>query len=328
MTGRMKHVMLKGTKIALGCTLAIVMAEVLQLRYAVSAGTVALLTLLTTKKGTVQLIVYRLLSFGLTSVLGLFFFRLIPNALLAFVISLGIVSCVLAALKWESALSVNALILIHFLSELDLTMAFVLNEFLLVLIGVLIAFVLNLIHRYSVYEDDLHRAMNQIDEKMRELLSQIVTYIEHPGSHSSSWGELVELQKQIQKEMTHAMEYDENVFSQKSQVYLDYFEMREFQCEILHLLHYEIRKIRSMPKQASVLSAFIQELIPLIHAGNDPEKEIEKLKLRLDEIKKGELPQTQEEFENRAQLYHILMDMEEFLLREKQFVKLHPEMKN
>ena len=38
-------------------------------------------------------------------------------------------------------------------------------------------------------------------------------------------------------------------------------------------------------------------------------------------MRKGKLPATREEFENRAILYHILMDLEDFLLRKKKFVQ-------
>ena len=57
MLQKLKHHFLKGFKIALGTVLGIVIAELLHLQFATSAGTVALLTLLTTKRGTVRLIV-------------------------------------------------------------------------------------------------------------------------------------------------------------------------------------------------------------------------------------------------------------------------------
>ncbi len=38
-------------------------------------------------------------------------------------------------------------------------------------------------------------------------------------------------------------------------------------------------------------------------------------------MKKEELPKSREEFENRAILYHILMDMEEFLVYKQRFVR-------
>ncbi|MBQ7890140.1 MAG: hypothetical protein IJ356_10310 [Erysipelotrichaceae bacterium] len=320
MSRKWKHIPVKGLKIALGTVLAIVIAELFHLQYAASAGTVALLTLLTTKTGTVKLIVCRLLSFVMTVCLSYLFFNWIPFPLISFFIVLILVALVLVALKWESALSVNALIAVHFLTELDFSAGFIINELMLVLVGVVVAFVLNLVHHYTAYEDELDDAIVQIDHQIQELLTDIVVYIRHPNSHSTSWGELGKLEKKIQENMKYAMEYDENVFSKESQYYLDYFEVREFQCEILHLLHYEIRKIRTMPEQAEMLAAFLEYLIPYIYEEHDPEPQLTALKVLIENMKELALPQTREEFENRAILYHIFMDIEDFLLKKKQFI--------
>ena len=317
---KIRHIFLKGIKIAIGTVLAILIAELLNLQFPTSAGTVALLTLLTTKKGTVKLIVQRLITFFATILCSVVLFRVISVPILAFTLVMMIVSVLVIAFKAEATLSINALIAIHFLTEKNFSQAFIINEFLLVLIGVMIAFLLNLIHHYAVYEDELDQAIEQVDLKFQELLKDIVDYIRHPDSHSSSWGELGKLEKTIQNKLIVAVEYDENVFGAHSRYYVDYFEMREFQCEILHMLHYEIRKIRQMPNQAHILADYIEYLIPYIYEENDPAPQIEALRNLLDGAAMKKLPSTLEEFESSAILYHILMDLEDFLLKKKHFV--------
>lgn len=54
---------------------------------------------------------------------------------------------------------------------------------------------------------------------------------------------------------------------------------------------------------------------------NDPKKQIEELENTLEHLRNEPLPETHEEFENRAELYHVLMDLEEFLLYKKRFVE-------
>ncbi|MBR5290950.1 MAG: hypothetical protein IKU28_08185 [Erysipelotrichaceae bacterium] len=320
MLQRLKHHFLKGFKIALGTVLGIVIAELLHLQFATSAGTVALLTLLTTKRGTVRLIVQRLVSFVLTVVLCFVVFKYITIPVFALLIVVLIVAFLLVVFKCEAALSVNALIAIHFFTEQNFTPTFILNEFLLVLIGIVIAFVLNLFHRYTAYENELDAAINKVDKKIQSLMKDIVSYICHPDSHSASWGQLVKLEQSIQQYIKDALEYDENVFGTYSQYYVDYFEMRSFQCETLHLLHYKIRKIRTMPEEAKELADFIEYLIPHLRETNDPSAQLLVLRDLLEAQKKHALPQSHEEFENRAILYHVLLDLEDFLLRKKQFV--------
>ncbi len=320
MLQKLKHHFLKGFKIALGTVLGIVIAEMLQLQFATSAGTVALLTLLTTKRGTVRLIIQRLISFVLTVVLCFVVFNCISIPAVSLFLVVLIVAFLLVVFKCEAALSVNALIAIHFFTEQNFTVSFVLNEFLLVLIGIVIAFVLNLFHRYAAYESELDAAIRKVDKKIQSLMKDIVSYIRHPDSHSASWGQLVQLEKSIQQYIKDALEYDENVFGTYSQYYVDYFEMRSFQCEILHLLHYKIRKIRTMPIEAKELADFIEYLIPHMHEVNDPSSQLLVLYDLLEAQKTHALPQSHDEFENRAILYHVLSDLEDFLLRKKQFV--------
>lgn len=54
---------------------------------------------------------------------------------------------------------------------------------------------------------------------------------------------------------------------------------------------------------------------------NVPSAQMEKLEGIFRDMKKEELPKSREEFENRAILYHILMDMEEFLVYKQRFVR-------
>ena len=57
-----------------------------------------------------------------------------------------------------------------------------------------------------------------------------------------------------------------------------------------------------------------------MHETNDPAAQLMVLRDLLEVQKKHTLPQTHDEFEARAILYHIFLDLEDFLLRKKQFI--------
>ena len=65
-----RKVLLLAVKIAVGSSAAIYIAQILGLEYEASAGTIALLTLVTTKWETVRLSVYRLITFVFSVVLA------------------------------------------------------------------------------------------------------------------------------------------------------------------------------------------------------------------------------------------------------------------
>ena len=54
---------------------------------------------------------------------------------------------------------------------------------------------------------------------------------------------------------------------------------------------------------------------------NDPKKQIAELEELVEQIQSQQLPQTRAEFEGRALLYHVLMELEDFLLYKKRFVE-------
>ena len=60
---RFKRICSKSLKIAVGSGLAIVLANLLGLKYDIFAGTITLLTILTTKWETIRLSLYRMVTF-------------------------------------------------------------------------------------------------------------------------------------------------------------------------------------------------------------------------------------------------------------------------
>ena len=75
-----------------------------------------------------------------------------------------------------------------------------------------------------------------------------------------------------------------------------------------------------MPKQALVIADYMMYMADYIVEMNIPDQQIKKLEEISEKMKTEELPKTREEFEGRALLYHILMDLEEFLVYKKRFV--------
>lgn len=103
--------------------------------------------------------------------------------------------------------------------------------------------------------------------------------------------------------------------------YISYFQMRLDQCQVLHNLHYEMKKIRSMPKEAAVVSGYIRYLVPYVVEFNQPQAQTKELKRICEKLKKQGFLETGEAFESYAMLYHILMDLEEFLVYKMRFIR-------
>lgn len=96
--------------------------------------------------------------------------------------------------------------------------------------------------------------------------------------------------------------------------------MRYGQCRILRGLNDELAGIRNMPKQAAVIAEYLRYLAEYVIEINQPTQQIARLGEIFAAMKNEELPKTREEFENRAMLYHILMDIQDFLTYKANFV--------
>ena len=69
------------------------------------------------------------------------------------------------------------------------------------------------------------------------------------------------------------------------------------------------------------MADYIYYLKNYVTEMNRPEKQLARLHALAEDMKSQELPHSREEFENRAVLYHILIDLEEFLQYKQHFVE-------
>ena len=224
------------------------------------------------------------------------------------------------SLGWRATISVNSVVGAHLLVSRDFSFRSVCNEMILVLIGITAALLLNLFHDYQSTKKDLVRNMRYTENQLQMVMGGLAAYLSDREMEYNVWDKICNLEKCLQGFIKDAYEYQSNTFYSHPGYYIDYFEMRQNQCHVLHNLHYEMKKIRSIPKQAKITADYMLYLTDFVIEKNTPVKQIEKLDEIFLQMKKEELPVTREEFESRAILYHILMDLEEFLIFKQRFV--------
>lgn len=315
-----KSLLLAG-KIAVGSSLAIYTAGLLRLEFASSAGIVTLLTLATTKKGTLRLSVTRLVTFALVAVLTYVTFIPIHSEWIAYGLFIFLVVLVCEMMDWRAAVSTNAVIGTHFLTTLDFSPGFLLNEFLLVATGIVFASLLNLFHDIRGQKEVFSQNIGEVEERLRTLLEEVANYLAREPAGRNAWKDAAALEERLRELMMDAGEYEGNTFGEDASYYARYFEMRLTQCRILHNLHYEMRKIKEVPAQAEVIVSYIRYMSRYVTERNEPDQQLHYLDQLFLRMKEEPLPASREEFENRAVLYHILMDLEEFLSVKKKFIR-------
>lgn len=316
-----RKILLLSLKIGIGGSAAIYIAQFLQLDHAISAGTVTLLTLMASKWETIKLAVCRLVTFVTTLAMAWILFSFVDSIWLVYGILLTMVVFMAEFLGWRTTISVNAVIAAHLVTDHNFSGEAIKNEFLLVMIGIIIAVFLNLFHANLTHKKQIISNMRYTENKLQMIMKELAAYLAREEMSRNVWEDICELDGQIQKFIKDAEEYQDNTFQSHPEYYINYFEMRHEQCRILDDLHYEMKKIRSMPKQAKVIAEYILYLTEFVIEIHDPVHQMERLKEIFRDMKSEELPGTAEEFESRAMLYHILMNIEDFLACKARFVQ-------
>lgn len=316
-----KKLLLKSLKIAAGSGLAITLAGLLGLSYATSAGIIALLTVHDTKQGTIQLTVDRLLSFLMSACLIFVCFHLVPWDGIAYACYIFLMVAACTALGWQGTISVNAVVGTHYLMTPDYSVAFVINELMLLLIGTGMALLMN--WRMPSYLEAIREDMREIENEMEKVLLGMASYLEGEKAGANVWEDLDRLELRLQKGLNRAREQADNSLGENDLYYVEYMEMRLQQCGMLQTLHKSVRKVRTIPKQAVYISRYLKDLAHYIHEIDIPGEQLWKLQDIFDQMVMEALPRSREEFENRAILFHVLMDLEEFLMVKQRFLENH-----
>ena len=317
----LKRILKKSVKIGIGSGLAIILAHFFGLKNEIFAGTITLLTILTTRMETLKLSLYRIVTFVLSVIVCWLVFNHLGGGWMEYGVFMLIMVFYCELLGWPATISVNAVVGAHFFTEADFSFAFIANEFFLLLIGMVIAIGLSFFNNNWGSKREVVRHMEYVEGRMQGILDHLASYLRNePLTERSVWDDINHLEHKIKGFITDACEYNDNTFSDHPEYYVGYFEMRLMQIDVLHRLHAEMRRMRSMPVQAEVVAEVFDFMSESLGKMNSLDLQLGKLESVLNHMKLEELPKTRDEFENRAVLYHVLMDIEDFMLIKKSFV--------
>ncbi|MGN1314737.1 MAG: aromatic acid exporter family protein [Lachnospiraceae bacterium] len=316
-----KKALVLALKIGLGSSTALLIASTLQLENAASAGIITLLTILATKWETLRLSVIRIITFVIAVILAAILFNLPIHSWLMYSIYITILVLINEAMDWKSTLSVNAVIGTHFLSTRNFTPEFILNEFLLVIIGITIAYIANMFRHNRNHRMSIISHMKEVEAQLQQILVEMAGYLRKQEESWDVWKDLERLENDIKDYMLDAYEYEGNTFHSHSGYYLSYFEMRLEQCMEFYSLHTEMKRMRKMPVQAELVADYMLYMKDFIVENNCPKEQMERLQEMLLKLQSMPLPDSYEEFENMAMLYHVLSQLEAFLEHKDKFIK-------
>lgn len=307
----------KVLKIAVGSAIAIIIAYALGLDYAVSAGIITLLTLQDTKKETLYVTLMRVVAFFIATIIAFVVFSVFSYHSLLFGVFLLIFAGICYFFKTYDAIAMNAVLVTHYLLEEEISLATIGNEAGLLLVGAGIGILLNLYIPNNIKQ--IHRKQRIIEEDLRIILSQMaeILMVQNKSEYNSK--SLESLREHITIGVKQAYTNMNNSLFQETRYYIEYMEMRKQQYSILEEIYDKIKSLTTVSIQTNKVADFIMTISNTLSETQNAKELLYFEDNLLLEFKNSPLPLTRDEFENRAVLYVILMDIRIFLKIKEEF---------
>jgi uncharacterized membrane protein YgaE (UPF0421/DUF939 family) len=277
----------------------------------VSAGIITILCIQNSKKKSLRSASDRFIACSLSILFSFIFFEGITYHPLVVGLMLLLFIPVTVIFKVNAGIVTSSVILLHIYSKGNMTWEIVFNELGLIVIGIGVALLVNLY--MPSLDQELRTYQREIEENFRSMLKEIALYLR---TNDSSWDgkEIANTVKILEKAKSLAFRDVENHFVRGENYYYRYFKIREKQLEIIERTLPLITAIDLVVEQRYMIADFIEELSLSIHPGNTAKLFLAKLQHLRETFAEMPLPNTREEFEARADLLHVVKEIEQYLV--------------
>ncbi|WP_099158856.1 aromatic acid exporter family protein [Virgibacillus ndiopensis] len=303
-------------KTAIGTPIAITIAQFVGVTNFVSAGILTILCIQPSRKRSVLSAWHRFLACTLAIIFSFVFFEtigynpIVVGLMLAFFIPATVL------LKITPGIATSSVIILQLYGAGHISFRFILEEFLLILVGVGTGLLLNLY--MPSLDNKLKKQQMKLEQNFQVILKEIALYIR---DNNILWDgkEITETEK-ILHEANDLVDRDrENHMLRNKHSYHDYFQMRTKQFELLQRMLPLVSRLSNTDSLSEKIASFFEGLSDAVHPGNTAVLFLDELDELYKTFKQEPLPTSTEEFETRANLFRLLHEIEDYLILKKKF---------
>lgn len=305
-------------KTAIGTPIAIWIAQLLSLTNFASAGILTILCIQNTRKRSIVSATSRFLACMLAMLFSFAIFELVGYHPLSIGLMLILFIPATIKLNIKEGIVTSSVIILHLYSYRHIDMASIINETLLIVVGIGIALLLNLY--MPSLEGKLVEKQQAVEHNFKTILKEIATFL-RTGDQQWTGRELTETANILEKAKALAYRDVENHILRNHHPYYHYFQMRHKQFELLERMLPLISRIHHTSNQSILMADFFDELADHVHPGNTAVVYLEQLKEIRNQFQQNDLPKSREEFESRASLFTLLNEIEQYLVIKRSFKK-------
>lgn len=298
-------------KTAIAAVLAIYLAHLFSLSFEVSAGLLAILGVDVTRRKGLQSALQRIAASILGLLLGSFIFWLLGFHIWAFGIVVLISYPLLSRIHLKDGVVTSSVIILHIFSRGKIDLSILLNEILLLLIGLGSATLINFL-----YMPNPDRRLLELRSQTEESFSAIFRHIAgHLNDKDYIWdgSELISANDSIKEGIHLSGTIVENALFKTEEYWMQYFLMRRQQLDSIQRMMLLVSRVYETLPHGKMTAALFETLSKDVkqeaYMGN-----VETMIADLERsFKIMDLPRTREEFEARSAILQLFLELKGFI---------------
>lgn len=314
----MKYIYNLAFKMTVSATIALAIANELNLQFSTVAAVIAILSIQDTRKKALIVGKNRIIACTVAIFLSVIIYKYIGQNPMTFALFLIIFIPFTSKINISEGMVPAVVLSTHILVTDEISLYLIVNELLIMIIGVGIASIANLY--MPSLNQEFEKDKEYIEKSYKIILSKmsksLLTYTVDRDEEIL----IRDIENRLNESLDRAYKIYNNNFSEANYYYVDYMNMRKNQFEIIKKLRSHFEKFYMSFEQTHMISKFTKNVSEQIKDRNDCKELLEELNLLKLGFKEMALPKTREEFENRAQLLQFLNDMEDLLIMKRNFI--------
>ncbi|AUD65428.1 hypothetical protein BK011_06885 [Tenericutes bacterium MZ-XQ] len=318
---RIVHTTIKMTLVTL---VAGLISRWIGLEYWLTGGILALLSIQLTKKDSMIIAAKRILDVFYAMFLSIFLFWLFGYEFWVFIVLVFILVLSSFYFKIQEGIVPALVVVTHFLVKGSFSFEFLIEESLLVIVSIGIAMIFNTFYPTGG-EKVLIKYIETIDGYMKDHLMMLSFLVKDPEYHETYSSYYNQLEQKLKSIIQQVEITDKNILFQNDQSYLAYVYMRSTQARYLNHMFEQAVKVKCIHPYAEEIAIFIKKLCFAIGHYDEGQKHLNTIHEMLSKYRLSDLPKTRDEFESRAILYQILLELESFIQVKLEFYKTYPK---
>ncbi|MEB8067028.1 aromatic acid exporter family protein [Mammaliicoccus fleurettii] len=306
-------------KTALGMTLAVILSQLIGLDNYASSAILVVLCIKDTRIKSFEAAIYRFIACFIAIMIGSVFFTYLGSTPIILGIMVLLFIPVTVMVGVQEGIVTSCVIILHLYMAKTIDFHLIINEILLLIIGIGIALVMNM------FMPSLDHKLNQYKRKIEDDFI-IITFVfseslKDPNKKINT-PSFDQVSQNIKKAKSLAFREVKNHFVRNENSYYHYFDMRQEQLSLLKRMKNLIESMQHSNHAHYLCSELMLDVSQNVQSKDYSLMRLHSLyeiKIKLQSI---DLPRTHEELESIAALIQLLNEVEEYLLIKSQFGSL------